>query len=301
MIAFTHILCPVDFSETSDRALVHAVALAGWYDARLTVLHVMPPPGAYVSPVAGLGDGAIVVPELPSPDEVRQVLARHVEAAGGAARTPDLVVTEGRTHDAITSQAAALGADLLVIGTHGRSGFDRLLLGSVAEKVMRTAACPVLSVPPLAPGASPQVLFRQILCPTDFSPASQRALALALELGRQAGGRVTALHAIEYFDSEEPCEHVDFDIRAYRKYLLEQVRARLHAQIGDQPPTWCEVDEVLVINRAYREILDRAAALPADLIVMGTQGHGRLETMLYGSTTQHVVRQATCPVLTVRA
>jgi nucleotide-binding universal stress UspA family protein len=210
-------------------------------------------------------------------------------------------VGQGRPHEVIVGDAASLQADLLVLGTHGHSGFHRLLLGSVTEKAVRTAPCPVLTVPPALAGASPHVVFRQILCPTDFSPTSQRATQLALDLGRQAGGCVTLLHAVEYLEPEEPCEHVAFDIRDYRARLLEHFRQRLHAQVADDARTWCEVQEVLAINRAYREILDRAAALPADLIVMGAQGHGGLELMLYGSNTQQVVRRATCPVLTVRA
>jgi len=301
VIAFSHILCPVDFSETSDRALQHAVALAEWYDARLTVLHVLPTVASALPPVAALGDVAVAIPEPPSPAQARVALASLVDRVAGARPAPDLRVVEGRPHEVIVEQAASLQADLLVVGTHGHGGFHRLLLGSVTEKVIRTASCPVLTVPPAQTGASPHVVFRQILCPTDFSPTSQRATQLALDLGRQSGGCVTLLHAIEYLEPEEPCEHVAFDIRDYRARLLEHFRQRLHAQVADDARTWCEVQEVLAINRAYREILDRAAALPADLIVMGAQGHGGLELMLYGSNTQQVVRRATCPVLTVRA
>ena len=168
--------------------------------------------------------------------------------------------------------------------------------------MLHTASCPVLTVPPAAPAATPSpVMFRHILCPTDFSPSSTKALELALDLGRQADGCVTVLHAIEYMDIEEPCEHVDFDIRDYRRHVLEHARERLHSLVAGEPQTWCEIQEVVAVNRAYREILQRATATEADLIVMGAQGHGGMDLLLYGSNTQHVVRAATCPVLTVRA
>lgn len=153
------------------------------------------------------------------------------------------------------------------------------------------APCPVLT----------PVMFRHILCPIDFSSSSTEALAVALDLGRQADGCVTVLHAIEYMDIEEPCEHVDFDVRDYRRHVLERARERLHDLVAGEPQTWCEIQEVVGVNRAYREILQRATATTADLVVMGAQGHGGIDLVLYGSNTQHVVRAAQCPVLTVRA
>lgn len=83
--------------------------------------------------------------------------------------------------------------------------------------------------------------------------------------------------------------------------MIDQAQERLHSQVAGEPQTWCEIEEVVAVNRAYREILQRAASGGVDLIVMGAQGHGGLDLMLYGSNTQHVVRAARCPVLTVRA
>ena len=299
MSAFTHVLCPVDFSDTSRHALRHAAALAAWYDARLTVLHVMPAEGE-VPIGGGLGEGAVTLP-LPTPEQVLARLSEEVTASGAAPRAPTLLVASGRAHAEVLGQIDQLGADLLVLGTHGRSGFQRLFLGSVTEKLLRTAPCPVLTVPPTAAQARPPVLFKQILCPTDFSPTAHHAFMLARDLARQADGCVTLLHAIEYLGPEDADEAPGFDGGAYRQQLLEHFRQRLHEEAAREPEAWCEIREALAVNRAYREILERAAAIPADLIVMGAQGHGGMELMFYGSTTQHVVRRATCPVLTVRA
>jgi nucleotide-binding universal stress UspA family protein len=117
------------------------------------------------------------------------------------------------------------------------------------------------------------------------------------------------LYALEYVDPEEPPEPSPFDpcrealleSRRRHQQRIDQARERLHAQVAQEPTTWCEIEEVVAIDRAYKAILRHAAEARADLIVMGAQGTGGLELMLYGSNTQHVVRAATCPVLTVRA
>lgn len=302
MIQFRHILSPTDFSETATRALVYATALAKWYEAKLTVLHVAPVFAERVTPSVPLASDERSAPSAPQRAGVLEELRRAAEQAGAAALHPALVVEEGRIHPVIVDRATSLHADLLVLGTHGRGGFSRLLLGSVAEKVLRTAPCPVLTVPPSVRVSIPApVVFTNILCAVDYSPSSRKALEHALDLARQANGRVTVLHALEYMDSDEPCEHVDVRVRENRRHIIEHARERLHALVAEESRTWCDIEEVLVIDRAYKATLQRAATAGTDLIVMGAQGFGSVELMLYGSNTQHVVRAATCPVLTVRA
>jgi nucleotide-binding universal stress UspA family protein len=210
-------------------------------------------------------------------------------------------VQHGSVHETIISHAHSCAADLMVLGTHGRGGFHRLFLGSVTEKVIRTATCPVMTIPPsaAAPLDAP-VAFRNVLCAIDYSRSSLAALRYALELARQSNGSVTVLHTLEYMDPAEPCEHVDAGVRAARRHIIEHARDRLHQTVAGEPRTWCAIQEVLALNahRAH-EILSRAAA-SADLIVMGAQGSAGVELMLYGSNTHQVVRRATCPVLTVR-
>jgi nucleotide-binding universal stress UspA family protein len=297
VIEFKQILCPIDFSEPSSRALVYATAFATWYEARLVVLHVVPPAD---ETEFGLRLDADV--QETRRDEIVAEMHQQIEHAGATALSPTLLTERGRAHERIVQCATSLPADLLVVGTHGRGGFNRLLLGSVTEKILRTTPCPVLTVPP-STSATPTtpVVFKQILCPIDFSPSSLKALRYALELGREADGRVTALYALEYLDPEEPCGHVDFDIRQRRQHFIEHARERLHAQLAGEPKTWCDIEEVVAVNRAYRAILQRAVESNVDLIVMGAQGASGLELMLYGSTAQHVLRAARCPVLTVHA
>ena len=201
----------------------------------------------------------------------------------------------------IVDHALETAADLVVMGTHGRSGFERLLIGSVAEKVVRKASCPVLLVPPHLIATVPEdVTFKHILCAMDFSPAALQALGFALDLARQADGVVTVLHALEWLAEEEPRENAHFNVPEYRRYLVQDAQERVRTLIAEESRDWSTIEERVVLGRAYREILKVAAESGTDLIVMGAQGRGGLGLTLFGSTTQQVVRAATCPVLTVR-
>jgi nucleotide-binding universal stress UspA family protein len=309
VIEYRHILCPIDFSKTSIRALTYASAFTSWYDAQLEVLHVVP---AFDSgPAPAMSDrfedgGAYPV----SHDDVISEIRRAIIVAGADGVEPRALAQQGRTHEMIVNRAQAQAADLLVMGTHGRSGFNRLLLGSVTEKVLRTAPCPVLTVPPAAPPLTMKpVTLKRILCPIDDSPSALEALQYALDLGRQAGGCVTVLHALEYMDLEErpepsqfdPCYQALIEASRHRQQRIDHARDWLHARLAGEPTTWCAIEEVVAVDRAYKAILRHAELTNADVIVMGAQGAGGLELMLYGSNTQHVVRRAICPVMTVRS
>jgi nucleotide-binding universal stress UspA family protein len=298
VIEFKHIICPVDFSESSTRSLAHAAALARWYEAQLTVLHVVPT----FDPVqvrAELGVPVQIVDPVPREvvlGEMRQLLHR-----AGFSADAHLVAAAGDASTTIVDQALTTRADLIVIGTHGRRGFKRLLLGSVTETVLHEAPCPVLTVSPHTAGTTSDVVtFKRILCPIDFSPSALQALGFALDLARQAGGLVTLLHVVEWLPEDEPRASAHFNVPEFRGYMLNDAKQRLRSLLTEESRAWCEIDGVIVSGRAHREILRAAEAGSADLIVMGAQGSGGVGLALFGSTTQQVVRSAVCPVLTVR-
>jgi nucleotide-binding universal stress UspA family protein len=298
VIEFTQIICPVDFSESSVRALAYAAALARWYAAQLTVLHVVPT----FEPRQLRGDLTEPAQVLtPMPRE--RVLEEMSRSLNLAALSSDVIplAESGDPQATIIDQALSKKADLIVMGTHGRRGFKRLLLGSVTEAVLREAPCPVLTVPPHASAtASEAVTFKRILCPVDFSPPSLQGLGFALDLARQADGRVTLLHVVEWLAEEEPRASRHFNVPEYRLYMADHAREQLRNLVAEESQTWVEIADVVVFGRAYREILRAAETKPADLIVMGAQGRGGIGLALFGSTTQQVVRGASCPVLTVR-
>lgn len=298
MIEFGRILCPVDFSESSNRSLTHATALARWYDAKLTVLHVVPTLAAFPTH-DGFGVTVPIVGSV-SPEEVVEDMRRRIDPAAlpaGAA----MAARVGDPSTAIVEQAATGQADVIVMGTHGRRGFKRLLLGSVTETVLREAPCPVLTVPPGADPGRSDVAFKRILCPMDFSAEALQALEFALDLARQSDGTVTLLHVLEWLAEDGPRVSAGIDLTQLRRSLIEEAEHQMRALVDEESQTWCEIEHLLSFGRAYREILRIAHEKGTDLIVMGAQGRGGVDLALFGSTTQQVVRGASCPVLTVRS
>jgi nucleotide-binding universal stress UspA family protein len=298
MITLSRILCPVDFSGHSRVALDYATAIAKWYGAEVRVLH------AYLLSMTPVTAGAFAAgsAELPqSREDIDRDLASFVRtaAAAGVPSSTSLVVGAPARH--ILESAAQWPADMIVMGTHGASGFERLVLGSVTEKVLRKARCPVLVVTrdADAPSGAP-VVFRRILCAMDFSPCSQRALSYALSLAAEAGGSLTLLHAIEAF-AEEPLAKLPFDITEHRRTLERSALENLEKQLTPETRTWCDCSAVVRSGKAYQQILDTARERQVDLIVLGVRGRNPVDLALFGSTANHVVRSAPCPVLTVRS
>ena len=298
VIAFKHILCPVDFSDSSSRSIDHAVALARRYDSKLTVLHVVPTFDPV--PVRGELGYPIQVVNPWTHEEVVTEMRRRLDDAGVPADA-SLTALAGDAATTIVDEALTSTADLIVMGTHGRRGFKRLLLGSVTETVLREAPCPVLTVPPHAPAGSARVVvFNRILCPIDFSPSSLQALGFALDLARQSNGTLTLLHVVEWLAEEDPMVNAHFNVPEVRGHVRKDSEDRLRALMAAESQTGCEVEYVVAFGRAHREVLHVVETKPQDLIVMGAQGRGGVGLALFGSTTQQVLRGASSPVLTVR-
>jgi nucleotide-binding universal stress UspA family protein len=296
----TRILCPVDFSETSAHAVDHAIALAGWFHARITALHVCNP--AYM-PVPGLPPPA----ERVSAAEIQRAhdeTARYFQAAAGIA--VDIVVDVGQPVRHILSRAIHSSADLIVMGTHGASGFEHLVLGSVTEKVLRRAPCAVLTVPPRAHATS-ALPFARVLCAVDFSDPSLAALGLAQSLACGAHAALTVLHVIEWpWDEPPPPDFTQLPreqaaaLAEYRRYVETTATGRLKTLLPEPVQQRCAARVRVSHGKAHVEILRVAAEEQADLVVMGVHGRNAIDMMLFGSTTNQVVRRATCPVLTLR-
>lgn len=300
MVRFTHVLYPTDLSEASLSAFRYAVALARWYGAALTVLHVVPRLDP-VTPSDWIGDAQPMF-GMPTLENVQAEMARLMPVDQGDGVTLEHVTRVGSSVAAIVDQALSSSADLIVMGTHGRGGFSRFFMGSVAERVVQRAPCPVLTIPPAAPGSTvAEPAFWQVLCPVDFSPASEQALGFAVDLAGQEVGTVTVVNVVEWLAEDGPLGDSDHEVAMLRKQITAQARQRLHALIAGLSHPMGKIEEVVTCGRAHREVIRLAAELKADLIVLGAQGRGGVGLALFGSTTQQVIRAATCPVLVVRA
>lgn len=300
MVSLKRILCPVDFSSGSRAALERAAAIAAPQRAAITALHVVP---LSESAFATEAEGTTATPAAPVPADRARALRDLAEfIAPVTTRGADVdtcVVDAPAVHVEILAQANRLDADLIVIGTHGRSGFDRLLLGSVTEKVLRTARQPVMTVGPAAGTATAG--FKHIVCGTDFSDCSLAALRYAMTLARDAAARLTVVHAIEWAPVGYDPLGGSTDLEGFRAAAEQSARDRLQNVVASVGAHDVEIEQRVRTGRAHHVILELAAAQAADLIVLGIHGANPVVRMLFGSTAVHVVRRASCPVLTVRA
>jgi nucleotide-binding universal stress UspA family protein len=298
MTEIRNILCPVDRSDVSLRALLVATGIAKWYGARLRVIEVV----GIAAP--SLGPAPLAVYGLTQ--EVRRGLADELDRFSAPAREAGvdvrISVEEGDVVGGILHEAEAVDADLIVIGTHGRSGFQRLTLGSIAEKVLRRAISPVLTVPP-GPQALPagDGLFKRILCAVDFSMASLKGVEFALSLAKEADARVTLVHVLDWPRDGLLPRELEEAVAGTREQWEATTRERLHALVPAGAREWCTPDDLVIAGRPAEEILRLARERAEDVIVLGVHGRGALDLALFGSTTHRVVREAPCPVFTIRS
>ncbi|MEO8484635.1 MAG: universal stress protein [Acidobacteriota bacterium] len=289
ILTISRVLCAVDLSDASRLALRQALFVARQHDATVRVIHVLDPGSPPSTREGTLFD---ITPEMRA--AVEEDLNWLVAALLDAEVPIDTHVREGRVVPTILEEAEAMKADIIVIGTHGRSGFQRLALGSVAGKIIRAAPCPVLAVPPPVKDDAP-VLARVVLCPTDFSPAARAAVDYARFMAQHSGAALSLVTVTEwpFGESPEPGPIADLmhSIDAEAQRHLDG--ARLEAG----PPIRTSV----LHGKPWKVIVDFARRERAGLIVMGATGRETHGLALLGSTTAHVVREGVCPVLTVPA
>jgi nucleotide-binding universal stress UspA family protein len=297
MINFNRILCPIDFSDFSLDALRHAVVLARWYSSQVTLFHVYQ--GSQTLPIDGVPGSVPVFVEV-DPNQVAEAVRRFcAPLVGPSGPSVEVIVKPGDPAREIRNEAERVPYDLLILGTHGRSGFERLFLGSVTEKVLRSTRVPVLTIPPPVrePGSP---LFKTILCALEFSPASIRALEYALLLAGEADARLILLHAIEEGPGDAGAQtRGHLSMSEYYHQLEQDAVARLRAVVPAEARVWARPEERVVKGRAHQEILKVVADEQVELVVMGVQGKGVVNRLVFGSTTHRVIREAGCPVLTL--
>jgi nucleotide-binding universal stress UspA family protein len=288
-----NILCARDRSSSSLQAFGYAIALARWQSARLNLLEVIeeaPPLGASREPAS---EGV---------NETRRDLERDLRRALSARRASDvkveIVMRKGKVVQEILAQAKTNRSDLIVIGSHGRGGVQRLVLGSVAEKVLRLATCPVLTVRSgVKLARRSRSPFETILCPTDFSAAANSAVAHATRLAQESAAALILMTAVEWPFGDAVMSGPVADLR---KSIEADASERLTRLLPRPAPNRPRVQAIVAAGKASAAIIKVARARSVDLIVMGVSGRGALDMAVLGSTTHHVIREGAWPVLTVR-
>jgi nucleotide-binding universal stress UspA family protein len=292
MLSINRILWPTDLSRGAQPAFSHAAALAHWHDAQLHVLNVRE---------GGEDVRTDMAEQFPLTDGTLAGYLDGGEASGRPFDVPDLSLEQTQVDapspaEAIVSYVEDHDIDLAVLGTHGRRGLQRLLIGSVAEEVLRRAPCPVMTV---RAGESETSAWNvgNILAPVDFSEGSDLAVRHARELALTYGARITLLHAVEevMYPSAYGMEMADIPGPEVIERVEESLATMAREEIGYEHVV---VDSV--IGYAPSVILDYQDENEVDLTVISTHGRSGLERLLLGSVTERVVRRSTSPVFIVK-
>jgi nucleotide-binding universal stress UspA family protein len=289
---FNLILCPIDFSDFSVSAYQYALTLAEHYKVRLLALHVVElskyPYADYAGAIGDLADLSRALCEG-GKAKLREFVAKHSRQG----IEPQLVVEEGNASDLILSFAQTHNSDLIVMGTHGRRGFDRFVLGSVTDRVMRRVGCPVLVVSNAAhnimtTGPDGKHRLSRILYCTDFSINSERALQYALFVAAEYRAELTMFHVVE--------GTLD---RTITEAIVAARAEQLDKLISDNQGMHLSVRTAVRCGKPYEEIVGYAKEVESHLIVMTARGGNALDRAVFGSTTYRVIQLGPCPVLSV--
>ena len=223
-------------------------------------------------------------------------LTAFIAATVGPAADVHPIQRQGEPINEILRTSAALECDLIVIGTHGRTGVQRLLLGSVAENVLRRSPTPVLVVPLAMAKREDLALVDSVICGVDFAESTQRVVEYAVSVTATTGARLIVAHVLEW--SEESDSLPSPDAHGFPTSEDDAV-ARLNALITSEMRARCSPELAVGYGSPGDELLRLAKERGADLIVLGVRRRNPLDLVLFGSTVRRVLRDAPCPVLTV--
>jgi nucleotide-binding universal stress UspA family protein len=284
-IAFNNVLFPTDFTSASDAALLYVQALARTFASKIYVTHAVTPYPPVFLPMEP------VPIELDSMwQDAKQSLAHFLDLDPLKNTRHEGVLERGELWNVLDDVIHRHSIDLIILGTHGRHGLKKLVLGSSAEQIFRKASCPVLTIGPHVQKPSADgALFKQIVFATDFSAGSLGALPYALSLAEENQAHLILLHVMPLVPLRE------------QDQVAATVRARLAELILPEAADWCRPDCVVRFEFPAEGILTLAESQQADLIVMGVHKAAPVAAShLPWAIAYEVVCHATCPVLTVR-
>lgn len=291
------ILCATDFSEVSRSVVPYGIEMAKKLSAKLYICHIIDLPAISVY-------GESVFDPISHQQYFIDFARKEMEnQVAGEDIDWEPLISIGQTPDEIVRLVVENNIDMVVTSTHGRSGLRRLFLGSVTERLMRTLTCPLLVLPSEDTADEDQLRrrfpFRNILVAYDFSKDSEQAFSTSLSIAQEFESNLHIVHVVEptaYKDFLKfpgaPGEPLPTDIHdSLKEGLLELVPMEAF--------NWCEIQAEILVGKPYAEIVSYAGEKGIDLIALGVRGHGKVEEVLVGSTTDRVIRRAPCPVLSV--
>jgi nucleotide-binding universal stress UspA family protein len=286
-ITLQNILFATDFSEAADAAAPIAIQIARRYGAKVYGVHV----NRFEDYTAAAPNAWAAMAEAAAAEkETKEDAGRLNEQLRGIAH--EVVIGEGNTWEVMSNLIEEKEIDLIVLGTRGRTGLGKVILGSVAEQILRQSPCPVLTVGPHVNLWSDEYAkMREILYATDLEADYPIAAPYAVSLAQENQAHLVLLHVIEdpkAGDLVNRPEVVDFEGRKLRQLVSQQAGL------------WCDPTCIVEQGPAAEKILDVAKRRHTDLIVLGARPAKGLAIHLYSGTVHKVVSQATCPVLTVR-
>lgn len=286
------ILVATDFSPRADRAVQRAAQLAAGHKAELYLLHVLPP-----FPLETLKHLIVETPletEQRLYDQAKAALQKKVEMLSGSDISVRQHVAIGRVHVEINRYAESHHVDLVVIGSHGESFAQELLLGTTVSKTLRTGHHPLLIIKQESNGK-----YERILVPVDFSQISLNALNLAVKIAGEAP--IYVVHAVEIpFGQKMREAGVSAEwIDRYRDKMLDRARRGMEKIVSDSVPSDSRVTSMIEYGKPVPMIREKTESLGIDLTVIGKRGETELDEALFGSVTKHVLYETSGDVLVV--
>ena len=297
--SFERIICATDLSDFSNITVAYGIGLARLFDAELFVCHVVDLAGTAIYRQGFYAPAAMEAQALQYAEEQLTALAGRHGTAWKA------LIKSGHPADMLTRSARETAADLAIIASHGRSGLKRLVIGSVAERLMRTLPCPILIVrsidPEIAAEPARGLAFKRILVGCDFSPDSNLAFEYGISLAQEFQSELHLVHVIRPSLYEDLLKTGQPPFPGVPENLQDQLKARLGDLVPQEAYHWCTPKISLMAGQPHEELTKYAVLHENDLIVLGIRGRSLVETLFVGSTTDRVARQAPCPLLAVGA
>jgi nucleotide-binding universal stress UspA family protein len=291
------ILCATDFSDVSRAVVPYGIKMAKNLSAKLYVCHVIDLPAISVY-------GESVFDPITHQQYFIDFARKEMEnQLSGEDVNWEPLISIGHTTEEIARFVTENAVDMVVAATHGRSGLKRVFLGSVTERLMRLLHCPLLVLRAEdregLQAVDQRFPFKNVLVGFDFSKDSEEAFRTSLSIAQEFESNLHIVHVVEptaYKDflkfPGEPGEPLPKDIH-------DSLKEGLLKLVPTEAFNWCEIQVKILVGKPYSELIKYAAQNDIDLISLGVRGHGKVEEILVGSTTDRVIRRSPCPVLSV--